>query len=198
MKKLSILFSFFFLVSFAFAQTKTATFKVWGNCGMCKTTIEGAAKNSGATIANWDVNSKMLTVTYKPSKTSEDKIQKGIADVGYDNEKYTAPDEVYNNLHGCCKYDRKTASAPAAAGACCMKEGKCEGNKDCCKKSEGKSDCCKQGTCSAEGGCCASCKMKEGKCCSGEGKAACTHEGACKDKKEGHAATCTDKSCCKS
>ena len=28
-------------------DTKTDTFKVWGNCGMCKKTIEKAAKSDG-------------------------------------------------------------------------------------------------------------------------------------------------------
>ncbi len=88
------------------AAVKTSVFKVWGNCGMCKKTIEGAAKTSGATFAEWNEDSKMLTVKYS-SKTSPEKIQKSIAAAGYDNEKYTASDDVYNNLHECCKYDNK-------------------------------------------------------------------------------------------
>lgn len=200
MKQFSILFAFIFIVSGLVAQTKTATLKVWGNCGMCKTTIEGAAKNSGATTANWDTKSKILTVGYKPSKTSEDKILKAIAEAGYDNEVYTAPEGVYNNLHSCCKYDRKAATtASLEKEACCMKEGKCEGGKDCCKQAAGKGDCCAKGTCSKEGGCCASCSMKEGgKCCGKAGVAAGNHDGksdCCK--KEGKA-TCDMKSdCCK-
>lgn len=195
MKQFSIFIAFLFVVSGSLAQTKTATFKVWGNCGMCKTTIEGAAKNSGAATANWDVQSKILTVSYKPNKTSTDKILKGIADAGYDNEVYTAPDDVYNNLHSCCKYERKAAATTAAAGqeACCMKDGKCEGGKECCKAVAGKSDCCAKGTCAKEGGCCANCNMKEGgKCCSKEGMTACSHDGKEADccKKEGKAAAC--------
>jgi len=34
-------------------------------------------------------------------------IHKKIASVGYDTELETANDEVYNNLHGCCQYERK-------------------------------------------------------------------------------------------
>ena len=33
-----------------------------------------------------------------------DDIKKKIADVGHDNSLYKATDEVYDNLHGCCKY----------------------------------------------------------------------------------------------
>lgn len=148
---------------------KTSTFKVWGNCGMCKTTIEGAAKKSGATYASWNVDTKVMTVKYASTKTSEDKIQKGIADAGYDNVKYTGVEEAYNNLHECCKYDRK-AAASAEAKACCMKDGKCTGDKECCKKMEGKADCCANGTCVKEGGCCAEMKCEKGEgCCKKEG-----------------------------
>ena len=34
------------------AQAKTETFKVSGNCGMCKTKIEKAAKDAGAKVAS--------------------------------------------------------------------------------------------------------------------------------------------------
>lgn len=151
---------------------KTSVFKVWGNCGMCKKTIEGAAKTNGATFAEWNADSKMLTVKYAAAKSSDEKIQKGIAAAGYDNEKYTAPEDVYNNLHGCCKYDRKSATSTAAAetDACCMKDGKCTGDKACCKKVEGKSDCCTNGTCAKEGGCCAGMKCEKGSDCCKDGK----------------------------
>ncbi len=166
------------------AAVKTSVFKVWGNCGMCKKTIEGAAKTSGATFAEWDTDSKMLTVKYAAAKTSDEKIQKGIANAGYDNEKYTAPEDVYNNLHECCKYDRKVADKKTTeAGACCMKDGKCTGDKECCKKAEGKSDCCANGTCAKEGGCCAGMKCeKGGYCCKKEGTVAmadCCKDGKC-------------------
>lgn len=154
------------------STVKTSVFKVWGNCGMCKKTIEGAAKTSGATFADWNTESKMLTVKYAAAKTSDEKIQKGIAAVGYDNEKYTAPDDVYNNLHGCCQYDRKAATTTATVEACCIKDGKCTGDKACCKKTEGKSDCCANGTCAKEGGCCAGSKCEKGGDCCKDGKSA--------------------------
>ena len=80
MKSFQIITAFMFL--FAGVQTinaqtksggtkstvKTSTFKVWGNCGMCKTTIEGAAKKSGATYASWNVDTKVMTVKYASRK----------------------------------------------------------------------------------------------------------------------------------
>lgn len=87
-------------------SAKTETFKVWGNCDMCKTRIEKAVKEDGATSANWDQKSKMLTVTFDPSKSSVDAFGKKLAGVGHDTEKYKADDKVYNSLPDCCKYDR--------------------------------------------------------------------------------------------
>lgn len=83
------------------------TIKVWGNCGMCKETIENVAKKAGATTADWNEESKELKVSYAVKKTSSEKIQKKIAKAGYDTKDFTASDKAYNALHGCCKYDRK-------------------------------------------------------------------------------------------
>ncbi len=84
-----------------------STFKVWGNCEMCKETIEGSLSVNGITKADWDVDSKIITVTYDESKISLDQIQKNIATAGYDNEKYKGDDNAYNELPDCCQYDRK-------------------------------------------------------------------------------------------
>jgi periplasmic mercuric ion binding protein len=93
-----------------FAQAenpKTETFKVWGNCGMCKTRIEKAAKADGVSKAEWDEKTDILTLTYDPAKVKPADIQKKIAAVGHDTELYKADDKAYNSLPGCCKYDRK-------------------------------------------------------------------------------------------
>lgn len=85
----------------------TSTFKVWGNCEMCKETIESSIKVDGITKADWNVDTKIMTVSYDESKISLDQIQKNIASVGYDNEKYKGDDKAYSELAGCCQYDRK-------------------------------------------------------------------------------------------
>jgi copper chaperone CopZ len=85
---------------------KTETFKVWGNCDMCKTRIEKAVKEEGATDALWNQKTKMLTVTFDPSKTNKDALSKKLASVGHDTEKYKAADEVYAKLPSCCHYER--------------------------------------------------------------------------------------------
>lgn len=84
-----------------------ATFKVNGNCGMCKKSIEKAANElEGVKSANWDVKSKKFTAQYDASKVSEKEIQEKIASVGYDTEKVKATEDNYNTLMGCCQYER--------------------------------------------------------------------------------------------
>ena len=87
-------------------QQKTETLKVWGACGMCKDRIESTVKAEGATSASWDSKTRMLAVSYDPSKTSLDALGKKLASVGHDTEKYKAPDDVYAKLPGCCHYER--------------------------------------------------------------------------------------------
>jgi periplasmic mercuric ion binding protein len=85
----------------------TSTFKVWGNCGMCKTKIEKSLKVKGVSKANWDDDTKIMTVTYEPAVITLDQIQKNIAAVGYDTELYKAENKAYKKLPGCCQYERK-------------------------------------------------------------------------------------------
>ncbi|MFA5329923.1 MAG: cation transporter [Prolixibacteraceae bacterium] len=86
------------------ATTKTETLKVSGNCDMCKTRIEKAAKIDGVTKAEWSKKDKTLTASFDPAKTNIEAIGKKIAAAGHDNEKAKATDKVYNKLPGCCQY----------------------------------------------------------------------------------------------
>jgi mercuric ion binding protein len=85
----------------------TVSFKVWGNCNMCKETIESALKVNGVSSADWDTKSKMITLSFDSTKISLDRVKKLIANAGYDNDKYIANDSVYKSLPECCQYDRK-------------------------------------------------------------------------------------------
>ena len=74
---------------------------------MCKKTIEASlADVKGIAWAEWDVETSEMTVKFDPEVISLDKIKQKIASVGYDSDSHRANDEVYNNLHECCKYDR--------------------------------------------------------------------------------------------
>ncbi len=87
-------------------NAKTETVKVYGNCGMCKTKIEKAGSIKKVAKVDWNQETQMATLTYDASITNQDEILKRIALVGYDSDKFLAPEEVYNNLPGCCQYDR--------------------------------------------------------------------------------------------
>jgi len=93
--------------SFLPGEKKTETVKVYGNCGMCKTRIEKAAKAvDGVKKAEWDKEKKELTVTFDSETTNLESIEKAVADVGHDTANVKAKDETYNDLHSCCKYER--------------------------------------------------------------------------------------------
>ena len=79
--------------------------KVSGECEMCKDRIETAAKTvAGVTTAEWTAETHLLHVQFDASKTSNDAIQKVVAQAGHDTEKFKAPVEVYNQLPECCSY----------------------------------------------------------------------------------------------
>jgi len=88
----------------------TTTFKVAGNCGMCKKKIEGAARSvKGVKFASWDAETNTLTVKYDDKKAALMDIHKKIAAVGYDTDLVRADDNTYNELHSCCQYERLDA-----------------------------------------------------------------------------------------
>ena len=90
-----------------FAGNKTEKIEVKGNCGMCESRIEKAAKSvDGVSKADWDKETKKLEVTFDDTKTDLDKVEVAIAKVGHDTPKHKATTEVYDKLPGCCHYDR--------------------------------------------------------------------------------------------
>lgn len=81
---------------------------VFGNCGMCKARIHKAG-NSLESVAsvNWDIDTKMMTVTYDSSKTSIAEIEEKMAEVGHDTKNEKTASDVYEALPGCCQYERE-------------------------------------------------------------------------------------------
>jgi hypothetical protein len=120
--------------SSSFAQAiKTETFKVSGECGICKKKIENSAKSGGASFASWSTSTKMLTVKYNSSSSNPAKIQQKIAEAGYDTPGFKATDAAYNKLDACCQYARTAEKmAMDCCGAKCeMKDGKCKDEAAC-------------------------------------------------------------------
>ena len=85
----------------------TASFKAYGNCGMCERRIESAlTQMPGVVSANWNSETAVLAVKYLGKSVTLQDIKKKVAAVGHDTDEFRAPDEVYDKLHGCCKYER--------------------------------------------------------------------------------------------
>jgi len=86
----------------------TIVFKAKGLCGMCKYRIEKALKIKGIISGEWNMDTEMTKVVYRPDEISEEKIHQLIADVGHDTEKYKAKQDTYDQLPLCCAYRGET------------------------------------------------------------------------------------------
>ncbi len=105
----------------------TITLPTAGNCGMCRARIQEAASIPGVKKAAWDMETKLLAVTFDAALTSKEEIKKHVAAAGHDIDGLRADDAVYEALHDCCLYTRPEAEAAAdstasftVAGACSM------------------------------------------------------------------------------
>ena len=52
------------------------------------------------------IRDRMLTLEYDSSQTSIGEVSESIAKAGHDTKYSKAGEDVYNNLPGCCQYDR--------------------------------------------------------------------------------------------
>jgi copper chaperone CopZ len=95
---------------------KTESVKIYGNCAMCKATIEKAGSLKNSASVDWNADTKMAILAYDPKITTQDEILKRIALAGYDSDKFLAPDAVYLKLAGCCQYNRE-AKVPVKVDA---------------------------------------------------------------------------------
>jgi len=91
-------------------KSKNAKYEieVSGNCDMCKKRIEKAAFSvKGVKSADYHLDDNTLHLIINEEKCSILDVKKAIASVGHDTDEVKATDEVYENLHGCCHYERK-------------------------------------------------------------------------------------------
>lgn len=78
--------------------------KTSAQCNMCKQRIEKAmAYEKGVKSSALNVKTSILTVVYKPNKTSPEIIRKSISETGYDADTILAKEKAYKNLPDCCK-----------------------------------------------------------------------------------------------
>ncbi|WP_333865040.1 DUF3347 domain-containing protein [Sphingobacterium sp.] len=86
-------------------NAKTATVKILGNTTAAKTIIEKEGSGNSAKV-DWNQTTKLAVITYDSSKTSEDEVLKRVALVGFDNEKFLAPNDTYAQLAKAEQYER--------------------------------------------------------------------------------------------
>lgn len=85
------------------AEVKIKTSAV---CGMCKDRIEkGLAFEKGVKSSELDLETKILTVNYRPDKTNPEKLRTAVSKLGYDADKVPADEKAYAKLPACCKKD---------------------------------------------------------------------------------------------
>ena len=82
------------------------SFRVKGNCKMCKKTIETSALSlDGVHKANWDVKTKQIDLVFDEQLVELMTIHNTIAASGYSTELVDLNQEAYDNLPLCCQYD---------------------------------------------------------------------------------------------
>lgn len=127
MKTLLLLITFIIpSLTFGLTAAEKTEFKVYGACGMCEARIEKAAKSvDGVNAADWNRETKMLSIEYDAGKVNLDDVHNKIAEAGHDTDKVRAKDDVYKALPACCHYDRsesdKTGQLIKSNGSCCTR-----------------------------------------------------------------------------
>ncbi|MGB1032320.1 MAG: heavy-metal-associated domain-containing protein, partial [Flavobacteriales bacterium] len=81
------------------------SFWVAANCDHCKDRIEASVDVKGIKFAEFDLETKQLTVIYKTEVININQIHQLLAAAGHDTKKVKATDEAYNKItKDCCKY----------------------------------------------------------------------------------------------
>ena len=111
MKKIILIAILLGFTALTQSQTKNKnakhTFELNGNCDQCQKRIQKAAFSvSGVKMAMWDMESHQMTVLINEEKCELLAVKQAIAKVGHDSDEVKTTDEAYQNLHGCCLYER--------------------------------------------------------------------------------------------
>ncbi len=86
------------------AGTEQVQLKTSAVCDMCKTRLEKAmAYEKGVQAAVLDVPTQVLTVTYRPEKTTPEALRTAVQKTGYDADAQPADARAYSRLPECCK-----------------------------------------------------------------------------------------------
>jgi periplasmic mercuric ion binding protein len=77
-------------------------------CETCVATIQAAVKKvDGVISVNIDLKEKMAHVNFDAAKTNQGKIEKAIADAGYDANDLKRDETAHAKLPACCQLKRE-------------------------------------------------------------------------------------------
>jgi len=106
MRKLIIIL-FSILTVNAWAQKETVKILTSASCvGVCcKDRIEEEMQFAkGVKAVDLDVDSRILTVTFKTKKTDADKLRRAISSIGYNADDVPANKKAHDKLPECCQH----------------------------------------------------------------------------------------------
>ena len=90
------------------AQQETVEILTSASCfegPCCKERIEEEMQfTRGVTAVDLDIESSILTVTFKIKKTDADKLRKAISLLGYNADDVKANKKAHDNLPSCCQH----------------------------------------------------------------------------------------------
>ena len=107
MKTITVLIAMILISSGVFAQKgkfEQIRIKTSSQCELCKERIEETlAFEKGVKKSELDLETHIVTVSYKKGKTSPEKIREAISKAGYDADDVAADPKAYSRLPACCK-----------------------------------------------------------------------------------------------
>jgi copper chaperone CopZ len=90
------------------ADKKTETVEIKSSvvCGMCEERVKkDLAFEKGVKDVAVNLETKVISVTYRTDKTDKEKIKKAITNIGYDADEMMANETAYEKLPAGCKKD---------------------------------------------------------------------------------------------
>lgn len=85
-------------------KVDTVEIKTSAVCNMCKERLEhDMAFEKGVKSVTLDNETKVLTIVYKPGKTTEEDLKKAITKIGYDADEMQADKKAHDRLPACCQ-----------------------------------------------------------------------------------------------
>jgi len=117
-----ILFTLLFISTVLFAKNITSRIEVKANCKICKEKIEKTLDIPGISHADWNKETKILTVRYNDKKVSLDDIHSMISKIGYSTNKVNANTMSQAQLMKCCQPKEPIKKCGTTKKGCCSKK----------------------------------------------------------------------------